>query len=73
MRHATLLQLLVPEMTPQPGDISVTKKTWGAFHNTDLHQQLQQRGVTQVVVCGIATSLVVDSTARPAYELGCTV
>ena len=65
--------VLVPEMTPQPGDISVTKKTWGAFHNTGLHEQLQQRGVTQVVVCGIATSIGVESTARQAYELGYNV
>lgn len=65
--------VLVPEMAPQPGDLSVTKKTWGAFHNTDLHQQLQQRGVTQVVVCGIATSIGVESTARQAYELGYNV
>ncbi|MEG3130045.1 isochorismatase family protein [Pantoea cypripedii] len=65
--------VLVPEMTPQPGDISITKKTWGAFHNTSLHEQLQQRGVTQVVVCGIATSIGVESTARQAYELGYNV
>ena len=64
---------LVPEMTPQAGDITVTKKTWGAFHNTALHDALQQRGVTQVVVCGIATSIGVESTARQAYELGYNV
>lgn len=64
---------LVPEMTPQPGDITVTKKTWGAFHNTELHAELQKRGVTQVVVCGIATSIGVESTARQAYELGYNV
>jgi nicotinamidase-related amidase len=65
--------LLVPEMVPQPGDITVTKKTWGAFLNTDLHEQLQQRGVTQVVICGIATSIGVESTAREAYALGYNV
>jgi len=64
---------LVPEMTPQPGDITVTKKTWGAFHHTDLHAELQARGVTQVVICGIATSIGVESTARQAYELGYNV
>ncbi len=65
--------VLVPEMAVQANDIAVTKKTWGAFHNTDLHAQLQQRGVTQVVVCGIATSIGVESTARQAYELGYNV
>lgn len=65
--------VLVPEMAQQQGDITVTKKTWGAFHDTGLHQQLQQRGVTQVVICGIATSIGVESTARQAYELGYNV
>lgn len=64
---------LVPEMTPQPGDITVTKRTWGAFHNTALHDELQQRGITQVVICGIATSIGVESTARQAYESGYNV
>lgn len=64
---------LVPEMTPRPDDICITKTTWGAFHSTDLHAQLQQRGVTQVVICGIATSIGVEATARQAYELGYNV
>jgi nicotinamidase-related amidase len=64
---------LVPDLAQQRGDIIVTKKTWGAFHNTDLHEQLQQRGITQVVICGIATSIGVESTARQAYELGYNV
>ncbi len=32
-----------------------------------------QRGLTQVDVCGIATSIGVESTARQAYELGYNV
>ncbi|MDH2065845.1 isochorismatase family protein [Pantoea sp. GD03673] len=64
---------LVPAMTPQQNDLTITKKTWGAFHATALHEQLQQRGITQVVICGIATSIGVESTARQAYELGYNV
>ena len=60
-------------MTPQQNDLTVTKKTWGAFHNTSLHEELQKRGITQVVICGIATSIGVESTARQAYELGYNV
>ncbi|PPS59241.1 hypothetical protein CRX72_16990 [Pantoea sp. BRM17] len=29
---------LVPEMQPQADDICITKKTWGAFHQTDLRR-----------------------------------
>lgn len=64
---------LIPELDRQPGDIVVTKRSWGAFATTDLDRQLKARGVTQVVVTGVATGTGVESTARQAYELGFNV
>lgn len=64
---------LIPELDPQPNDILITKRTWGAFLNTDLEARLKQKGVTQVVVTGVATATGVESTARQAYELGFNV
>ena len=64
---------LIPELDRQPGDIVVTKRTWGAFASTDLEAQLKARGVTQVVVAGVATGTGVEATARQAYELGFNV
>ena len=64
---------IIPEMNQQPSDHLVTKKTWGAFTNTDLNDFLKKEGVTQVVICGIATSIGVESTARFAHELGYNV
>lgn len=64
---------LAPELDAQAGDHRVTKRTWGAFAHTDLHEHLQKLGVTQVVVVGVATSIGVESTARQAYELGYNV
>jgi nicotinamidase-related amidase len=64
---------IVPELNQQPADIMVTKRTWGGFMHTDLDAQLRTHGVTQVVMCGIATSIGVESTARQAYELGFNV
>ncbi|MFE0044062.1 isochorismatase family protein [Streptomyces albireticuli] len=61
---------LVPELDRQDGDIVVTKHTWGAFHATDLDLQLRRRGVTQIVLAGIATGAGVESTARAAHEHG---
>ena len=61
---------LVPALGAQPGDHRVTKMTWGAFTNTDLHAYLQAQGITQVVLLGVATSIGVESTARFAHELG---
>lgn len=65
--------VLVPELNRQPADLTVTKRTWGAFTNTQLHAQLKKLGVTQVVIGGISTSIGVESTARHAYELGFNV
>jgi nicotinamidase-related amidase len=61
---------LLPQLNQQPGDKTVTKLTWGAFHNTDLAAHLGELGVTQVVIVGVATSIGVESTARQAYEHG---
>jgi nicotinamidase-related amidase len=64
---------LVPELDRQPGDQLVTKQRWGAFLGTDLGDYLRRRGVTQIVLTGVATSIGVESTARSAYDLGYNV
>jgi nicotinamidase-related amidase len=64
---------LIPELDRQPSDHVVTKRTWGAFSNTDLEKYLRQAGATQVAIAGVATSIGVESTARHAYELGFNV
>ena len=61
---------IVAEIKTQPDDIFITKTTWGAFYNTDLDEQLQKRGVTGIVLAGIATSIGVEGTARGASERG---
>jgi nicotinamidase-related amidase len=60
----------VPELRPQPGDHTVTKRTAGAFTKTDLEAWLKAKAVTQVVIAGVATSMGVEATARQAHELG---
>ncbi len=64
---------LIPEINQQPSDVIVTKRTWGAFASTNLEDQLKARGVTQVVIVGVATGTGVESTARQAYEQGFNV
>jgi nicotinamidase-related amidase len=64
---------LVPELDAQPQDHRVTKRTWGAFSQTDLEAHLRGLGVTQVVIAGVATSAGAESTARQAHELGFNV
>lgn len=51
-------------------DILVHKRQWGAFYGTDLDLQLRRRGITGIILCGISTSIGVESTARDAWERG---
>jgi nicotinamidase-related amidase len=53
-----------------PGDILITKSTWGAFFMTDLDSELKKSGVSTIVLGGVATHIGVEATARQAWELG---
>ncbi|MFJ9038212.1 isochorismatase family protein [Streptomyces sp. NPDC102406] len=57
------------ELGPLGDDIVITKRHWGAFTGTELDLQFRRRGVTQIVLGGISTSIGVESTARSAFEL----
>lgn len=69
MRAANFFDIVEP-VQPQPGDIQITKETWNAFYNTSLHNELQQRNITGIVLAGISTSIGVEGTARSANERG---
>jgi nicotinamidase-related amidase len=64
---------LVAELEQQPEDILITKQRVGAFLGTALDEILRGRGVTQIFLAGVATSVGVESTARSAYDLGYNV
>jgi nicotinamidase-related amidase len=61
---------LIPELNRQPNDLVILKRQWGAFYGTDLELQLRRRGLSTIILCGIATAFGVESTARHAYERG---
>jgi nicotinamidase-related amidase len=59
-----------PELEVTGEDYVVTKRQWGAFFGTDLDLQLRRRGIDTIVLCGIATNIGVESTAREAFQFG---
>jgi nicotinamidase-related amidase len=61
---------IVPELGPEPSDVVITKRQWGAFYGTDLDLRLRRGGLDTIVLAGIATTYGVESTARFAYEYG---
>jgi nicotinamidase-related amidase len=44
------------------------KEGFNSFQNTNLGETLREKGIKQVWVAGMVTSLCIDSTARAAYE-----
>lgn len=61
---------IVSELEPLGNDLLITKRQWGAFYGTELDLELRRRGITTLVLGGIATNFGVESTARDAYERG---
>ncbi len=61
---------IVPELGPEPTDVVITKRQWGAFYGTDLEVRLSRGGLDTIVLAGIATTYGVEGTARMAHELG---
>ena len=61
---------ILPEVGPEAGDVVVTKHHPCAFNGTDLDIQLRRRGIQTIVLCGIATNIGVEATARIGFEHG---
>jgi nicotinamidase-related amidase len=57
-----------PEIGALRADIVITKRHWGAFYGTELDLQLRRRGVSTIVLAGVATNFGVESTAREAWQ-----
>lgn len=61
------------EVKPLDSEIVFTKQCVNPFFNSGLLSWLQSRGVTRVVLCGVATNLVVEASARAADDAGLAV
>jgi nicotinamidase-related amidase len=64
--HATAIH---PALDPAPDEVVVTKRRVSAFAGSDLDVVLRAGAITDLVLCGIATSGVVLSTLRQAADL----
>jgi biuret amidohydrolase len=61
---------IIPELAPAPGEAVVDKPGKGAFWATGLHELLQHRRITQLVVTGVTTEVCVHTTVREANDRG---
>ncbi|WP_063195048.1 pyrimidine utilization protein B [Bradyrhizobium sp. AT1] len=60
---------LVDELMPKPGDIVVPKTRYSGFFNSQFDSILRARGIRNLVFCGIATNVCVESTLRDGFHL----
>jgi biuret amidohydrolase len=61
---------IVDELKPAAGEPVVDKPGKGAFYATDLDSILRNRGIRQLVVCGVTTEVCVNTTVREANDRG---
>jgi len=66
--HGTWDHAIVEPLAPAPGDVVVPKSRYSGFAGTGLEQILASRRVRNVLVCGVATNVCVESTIRDAHH-----
>ena len=60
---------LVPEVDALPAAVRIVKRQMSAFFGAELDLQLRRRGCDTLVICGVATNMGVEGTARAAFDL----
>jgi nicotinamidase-related amidase len=55
---------------PATGEKIILKNYPNSFRKTTLLQQLQESGITSLIICGMMTDVCVDATVRAAMDYG---
>ncbi|WP_166267911.1 cysteine hydrolase family protein [Marinobacter caseinilyticus] len=61
---------ITDDVAPKDGEPVITKNYPNSFVATDLHEQLQAKGVKNIVLAGFMTHMCVNSTAHGGFNLG---
>lgn len=61
---------VIEDLKPREDEIEIINYSTSAFTYTELDLLLRNRGITTVVLTGLATNWVVESTARDAFNRG---
>ena len=58
---------IVPELSPESGDLIMSKHRFSGFFETDLDTTLRANGIKNLIFAGVTTSVCVESTLRDAF------
>ena len=61
---------IVDALYPAAGEPVIDKPGKGAFYQTDLESMLKNRGIDNLLVCGVTTEVCVNTTVREANDRG---
>ncbi|TBU96232.1 cysteine hydrolase [Pseudomonas dryadis] len=66
---------LIDELQPLAAEPVIDKPGYSAFASTDLDLVLRNRGIRELIICGVTTEVCVSSTLRSAVDRGyaCTL
>lgn len=66
----TKLAAIVPQLTPQPGDLVIEKRTYSPFASSDIDAQLRAEGIERLYITGLHTDCCARHTAGDAFQKG---
>jgi nicotinamidase-related amidase len=60
-------------VAPIGDETVILKHRPNSFHETSLRQDLDAKGITEVIICGAMSQMCIDATARAAVDFGYVV
>jgi len=61
---------VIPELAPQPGEPVIPKTRYSGFFETNLDEELRQKGVNSLVLTGVVTNICILYTSADAVSRG---